>query len=156
MKRKILLVTLLSAGLIAAGGTALAHKGGGWRGGEGPRMERMMERMAERLELDEEQRASIQAIIEQNRPAMQEHRRAMRENRQALHELMRGGTADEPTVRSLAEAQGDLTAEMIVERALMMQSIREVLTPEQQARAERMMERRMGRHHGRGWGGERD
>jgi periplasmic protein CpxP/Spy len=157
--RKILIATLLGAGLVVAGGAALAHKGGwheGGRHGEGPRMERMMERMAERLELDEQQQASIRTLIEEHRPLMQENRQAMRDSRRELHDLVRGDAFDEAALRSLAAEQGERMAGMIVERGLMMRAIRDVLTPEQRAEAEQMLERRMERHHGRGWGDKRD
>ena len=55
--RKLLIAALLGAGLVAAGGAVLAHggKGDGWR--DGPRAERMMTRMSEKLGLDEQQQA---------------------------------------------------------------------------------------------------
>lgn len=150
--RKLLIATLLSAGLVTAGGLVFAHgKGGGWHG-EGPPTERMMERMSEKLGLDEQQQASIRALIEEHRPLMRENREAMRENRRELRDLVRGDAFDEAALRSLAAEQGDRVTDRIVERSLMMRAVRDVLTPEQQAEAERMMERfgeRHGRHHGK-------
>lgn len=139
--RNQLMAALLGTSLILAMGVVAAQD----RGKDHRHGERMLERMSQRLDLDDAQRAEIQTIMEQSRPAMREHYHDMRHNRRELHRLMRDTDADIEVIRELAERQGGYTTELIMERAETTRAIRAVLTEEQQAKADRMMERR-GKH----------
>ena len=99
----------------------------------------------ERLDLNAEQRDAVQAILDDARPAMQEYRKSLWENRQKLRDLAKADTVDEAAIRTLAEAQGNIMADMIVKRTEIMQAVRAELTPEQRAQAEQLMERHGGR-----------
>lgn len=83
--KKLLVAALAAVGIAAASGVAIAERGDGHRG------ERMLERVSERLELDDNQRAALATLAE-----------AMRETR----ELMRGADGD-----LRAQAESLVTAE---------------------------------------------
>lgn len=133
------LVTILAGTLLlGATGAALAYDGGdyGKRGCDhhgGAAMHGL-----KRLDnLSDEQRDQIKTITRERRDAMQERRKAMRDSRRALHDAMQQG-ADEATLRPLAEKQGEMVTEMIMERAKLRSQIHAVLTEEQRQHLEQM------------------
>ena len=101
-----------------------------------------IDRMAEKLNLNDEQRASMQTIVEQSKPEISALREKMRENRKLLKELAHKSPFNEAEVRKLANAQGDLKAEMIVLRMQQRSKISEVLTEEQRAQMKEMREKK--------------
>jgi Spy/CpxP family protein refolding chaperone len=101
--------------------------------------ERHLERMTDRLGLNDAQRAAVRTALDQSRPQLREIQDKLRANRQALRDLTAADTLDENRVRQLAQEQGQLHAEMIVQRTRVRSEIHKVLTPEQR---ERMHERR--------------
>ncbi len=108
----------------------------------GHRGEGGIEHMAERLNLTAEQRGAIREIVDRKRPQMRELRDKMRANRERLQALGQGGALDETELRRLADAQGQLMAEMIVLRAKTRSEISAVLSEEQRRQLEQMRERR--------------
>lgn len=106
---------------------------------------RKLDRMAERLNASDEQRAQIRAIAEGSRGKMDQLRGEMRTNRSQLKELIRQTPLDKAAVRGIAEKQGDLKTEMIVLRAQQRSEIKAVLTDDQRARLEQMRERKQSR-----------
>lgn len=150
--------TLIAASLLTVGALAavpaFSHGNDHERGhGRGPGIERM----AERLDLTEQQQMQVRTIRDQSREAMRGYRDSLHDNRQKLRELVRSGNADEAGIRELADAQGAIVADMVFERARTMQAVRAVLTPEQQAQADTFMEqhreeRHEDRHERRGKG----
>lgn len=137
---------IIAATTLIATGPVLAH---GKRGGD---PEQRVERMTRKLDLSEEQRTAILAIVEESGPAMSERREAMRENRAALREVVESADADDAAIQALADTHGELAADLVMERAQMKRAIRAVLTPEQQAMADEQREahaerRGKRRHH---------
>lgn len=116
------LIALVSVGFIGAGQA-------GKQGGRGFNVDRM----AERLNLTEEQRTQIEEIVASTKPQMTELRDAMQENRKQFRELNQQETFDEAKVREIATSQGDLKTEMMVLRAGQQHEINAVLTEEQRA-----------------------
>lgn len=130
---------------ITLSGSALADQHGGKQGGRHhPGMMQMMDRMAEKLQLTEQQREEIRAIHEEYRPRMKELMQATRETRKALHEAKGSGTS-QSDVDALAKAQGENHAEMISLRHEIHQRVQTVLTEEQRAQMEEMKENRKDR-----------
>jgi Spy/CpxP family protein refolding chaperone len=150
----LLVVGLLSAGLTAAG-IAVADHGGEvkedcWRRHQGPRhgpgpmgggpdFHMFGQRMAEHLDLDEQQRSDIQVIRESYQGEFETLRQAMRDNREALHDAAESGSDQD--VQRLAEAQGEYMAQTIVLGIRMRGEIDSVLTEEQRQAAKDHMER---------------
>ena len=95
-------------------------------------------RLAERLDLTDEQQAKIESIVEQERPAIQQLRQQLMEARKAFRDTMTPGTFDEAAVRAHAEAQSKLMTEMMVASARMKAHVLAVLTPEQLTQLEEM------------------
>ena len=151
-RNKLIIASALLIGAISAGGIAFGegrHHGGGDLGfGHGPER---IERMAERLDLSDEQRDSIRAIVDKARPAFREYGDSLRDNREKLRELAQADDADQAAIRALADAQGGAMADMIVLRTDMMREVRAVLTPEQRKELENRRS-----HHGRRHGEQRD
>ncbi len=150
LSRKILVGALvagsLATGAVCAGAPAVA--GEGYQGahakgyGRHGNPQAHMERMAERLNLTAEQRTAMREIFDRTRPQMGELRDKLADNRQQLRTLGQGTTVDEAQVRRLADAQGQLMAEMIVLRTKMRSEINAILTEEQRQQLKELGERR--------------
>jgi Spy/CpxP family protein refolding chaperone len=153
---KTLLIAAAVAGGVAATAVYAAPPGGGACGygnygaGFGPGMggrggmdsEAHVERLAARLDLSTEQRDQVRAIVDKARPETRALQDKLTDNRQQLHALMRQGTAKESEIRKLADAQGKLKADMIVQRSKVHNAINAVLTPEQREQFQQMGPRR--------------
>jgi Spy/CpxP family protein refolding chaperone len=96
----------------------------------------LLGRLAERLELTEEQRAEIKAITEGTRPEAEEARKAVGEAMKALHEATDGGT--EAEIIAAGKAVGDTFTQQALLRATTTKQIKEVLTAEQLAKLEEL------------------
>ena len=77
-------IALLAALALAAATSAFAGPGGMFGGPRGGGPERMLEHMADYLDFDDAQRASVENILGAARPEIQALREQMRVNRQAL------------------------------------------------------------------------
>lgn len=164
MNRSIrtLLIAAAVAGGVAATAAVAAPPGGcgdgnygagfgpgmGGRGGMDPEVR--VDRLAARLDLSAEQREQVRAIIDKAQPETLALREKLNDNRQQLQTLARDGDAKESEIRKLAETQGKLMADMIVQRAKVHNAINTVLTPEQRERFQQM-----GPGRGPGRGGPR-
>jgi len=159
MNRKAMMLILtaaaLTSGVVLAGpfggdGYGRGPCGAGYAGGrhEGDfaaRQERMVERLTARLDLNEEQIASIRDIVSQAHPQMRELHANLRENRRALREAGRGGGAEEEDVQRLADQRRDYRVELAALRTQTRSAINEVLTPGQRQVMETWREQRPGR-----------
>ncbi len=121
-------------------------------GGRGDRLERL----AEELNLTEDQITQMRAIREDTRDEMQALHENLRAEREALHSLM-AGEASEADLRSQHEAVQTLHREVADKRFETMLATREILTPEQRTElAELMQQRREAFRENRGFRGGRD
>jgi periplasmic protein CpxP/Spy len=147
---KTLIAASLAAGALTLGAAQWAVASPGARGdcygGRHAHMmhhdggdERHLDRMTERLGLSDAQRAAVRDIFSQSQPQLREVHDKLRANREALRALTAADALDENRLRTLAQEQGQLHAEMIVQRSRVHSEIHKVLTPEQR---ERMQERR--------------
>jgi protein CpxP len=116
--------------------------------GDGPDCERgghrgfNVERMADRLDLTDDQRAKVEAIVDESRQQMSDLRDKMQANREQLRQLTQQSPFNETAVRNVADTQGDLKADMIVLRTQQHAEINAVLTDEQRAQWEEMRGKR--------------
>jgi len=123
------------AGALVLTAAALAFsqgppRGGGGRGGPGPRDG--LGPIARDLNLTDDQKAAIKKISE----SFAESDKALHEQLRALHGSEpdpMSGTFDEAAVRAAAEARAKIQIELEVSRAKMMSQIAGVLTAEQKA-----------------------
>ena len=125
-------------------GMGAGHMGGHERMGEQDIM-----RMAERLNLTQDQRDKIGKIIDEARPKMRKNGFDLMDNRKELHTLMQEDKVNDKKLRSLTRRQGELMADMMYLRMKMRSDIHAVLTDEQR---QQMMEHkgRFFRHGMRG------
>ena len=102
-----------------------------------------------RLDLSDEQRDQVRAVIGKSREAARTHVREMRAAREALAAAVAAETVDEDRIRNLAADLGRLAGDAAVRRAQVYAAVRQILTPEQQARAEEIEARREERRSAR-------
>lgn len=86
------------------------------------------------LDLSQEQRDSIRAILEAERDTLQALRQQLRDNRQAFRDAHPPTEFDEAAVRAQAEKQGKLHTELAVVMARTRAKALAVLTPEQRGK----------------------
>lgn len=147
---------LLAAGLgIAAVSGAFAGSDAATSGGaDRPRHGGSpAERMAEHLQLDESQKASVSAIFERNRPAQQKLRERGKAHWKAMKSLKPGTPDYSSRAQALADEAGTLARDRVLARTQLNAELATVLTP---AQLEKMQEHkgRGGRRGGRGKDGD--
>ena len=137
-------VVLAGVLTLALSASAYADFGGGPRGGFGPGFgpgfggpELMLEHMADHLDLDDAQRASVQNILEAARPEFQSLREQARANREALRDL----DPNDPSVNDIAISNGELATQGTLLAHRVRNEVRAVLTDEQLEKLERVRDR---------------
>lgn len=138
-------IMLLLGGLLAAG-SVMAQEGG--TPAEGRRALRM-ERLADRLDLSDEQSAKIDRVREEGRAAATELRKEMMRLRNEMDGAMLADEPDAAAIRRLANKIGEVRTQLDIHRLETRLAVRKVLTPEQRDQ----MILRQGRQHRPGWGG---
>ena len=88
------------------------------------------------LNLSDEQRDQVQTLIGESREAVRTNARETRAAREAVEEAVTAGTVDEERIRTLAAELGKLAGDAAVQRAQVYAAGWQILTPEQQARAD--------------------
>ena len=148
MKVRSIILTIAAIALLAAPTTALAQGGpggGGWGGNRGFdggsrdaghgmlwMLEGRLDRIAERLDLDENQVAAIEAILEKDLPAIEDLVDQARMAGQDWRESHSMGDFDEEIFRNHFETQAEFEVKIKVASAKTFAEVWEVLTPEQQ------------------------
>jgi Spy/CpxP family protein refolding chaperone len=103
--------------------------------------------LAERLELSREQREALGKIVDEATPKMRDLMFRMSDARKDLDSALEGQGRDDAALRTLADAQGKLHADLLFLQLSTKQRIRKLLTDEQRAQLEDGMS---------GWQGARD
>ena len=141
---KTALLALLTSGLLAASAYAESDDTKGPRGrhfdGPGfgmPHPGMMMGRMAERLDLDDAQRESVDNIMNAAKPEI----KALRERAKANHDALRALGAGDPEVQNIAISNGELATEATLLFARVRGEIDAVLTEEQRAELAELKDR---------------
>jgi len=116
----------------------------------------LLERMAERLQLTDAQRASCKEILARHQDALAAKGQAARAARAAWFEALRQPGTPAETLKALHRTQSDLEFERLMEGRTLRQELHAVLTPAQREQAARMEGRREGLRLARaGWPGRR-
>jgi Spy/CpxP family protein refolding chaperone len=110
------------------GGQCEGHGGHGRHGGPGLEQ---LERKVEDLDLSDEKRKAIYAVIDQARSAERESRREIRTGRERMRELLSQETPQEKEVLALADSIGALETNAQKARLRTLLQIRGLVTPEQ-------------------------
>jgi Spy/CpxP family protein refolding chaperone len=164
-KRK-LIATVLMIFLLAGSGILFAQKPKRQAGEQGQRVEkserwkqhqmrrgaRMLEFLAQRLQITDEQRTQIQSVLQTERTLLEPHMQTLRQAREQLREATRDGVYDENQVRAIVQQQTQALGELLVARHRVEAQIYEILTPAQQEELEQLrgrFERHLTRMFGR-------
>lgn len=133
MKHKILIVSL-AAGLALSGFLATkafaANESGGFSG-----RGRMLQRLADRLDLTADQRAKIKSILLGEREHLKPLLIAVHDSRSDLRSAIRAGEATEASVRAASAKVAAAEADMAVERMELYRKIAPLLTAGQLQKA---------------------
>jgi Spy/CpxP family protein refolding chaperone len=129
---------LLLAGLLLSS-RAEAQTGAGHPGSFHP------SRMFEILQLTDAQRTTIDKLFAASGESLRPLHERVREQRQLLSDAMQKQPFDEALVRFQAKELASLQAELMVQRAVMMNQIASVLTPAQRAALQQLREQRKAR-----------
>ena len=146
---KTLSAVLLAGFLtLALSASVFADFGGGPRGGFGPGggpgfagPELMLEHMADHLDLDDTQRASVQNILEAARPEFEALREQARSNRETLRAIDTSDPAYSAIVNDIAVSNGELATQGTLLATRVRSEIRGILTDEQLEKLERARDR---------------
>jgi len=96
--------------------------------------------LAEKLELTDEQKASIREIVKGYADEIEAAREEVSEKRQAMRNLVRADEVDERAIRKAGVDLGAAIANAAVLRANIHSEIREVLTEEQREKADELLD----------------
>lgn len=159
MKKQWVILSLMTVFVCAAAvATVQAAPGSGGKrncaecvkcdkGGSGP----FQGRMAQVLDLNEEQQAKIAAIVAEERTQTEPLRQRMQENREQMRQLMRAETLDEAAIRSLTAQKAEVSADLAISRARTRNLIQAQLTPEQRVLADKLLPLMHERRGGKGF-----
>ena len=138
-----LLLAAIPAALLAAPHGPAHGFGGGFGPGAGGPFARgfFAEKIADRLDLSDDQRVEIRTIFESYREEADGLGETMRVARQGLREQIQSDLFDETAIREAADLVAAVEADLAVLRAKIHSDVGQVLTPEQLAEAKAMRER---------------
>ena len=144
-------VALLGAFAISQNGP---HHMGGM--GFGPMPDHILAFMTDSLDLTDAQQTQAKAILDKEKPTFEPLMKQMADAHKQLSALGENGTFDEAAVRSLANQHAQTMVELIVQMTRVKSELYAILTPQQKAKAAKIMQRhqdRMMNHmHGSGEG----
>ncbi len=114
-------------------------------------------KLADELELTEQQRDEIGALMDSNKSILRDAMFEMMDNRKELKALIQEDTVSDEELRVFTEEQGKLIADMMYMRIKMLTDIKTVLTDEQREKLKEHMANAPDGHrgHGRGFRGWR-
>ena len=153
--RKGILGIAIAAVLVMAAAVPALGQGWGHGNGQGEHHGRMMERVMDRLELTEDQRAEAEALMTERHDGMKTEIDQIRKAQAALAEAIHAAEFDEMAIREAAAVVAALESDLAVERGMANQEFRKILTPDQQAELDemhKMMREHRGDHGGYGPG----
>lgn len=99
-----------------------------------------LERIFDRLELTPEQREEIRAVVASHHDELRGELTDLIDARLVLHDQVHAETFDEDAIRQAASVVAAAQAELAVTHGVLVQEVREILTPEQEAEAREMHE----------------
>ena len=133
-------------GMAGMSGMSGMHGMMGLFGGDIEQMVERLSRVAEKLELSDQQMEQVFAVTDAARDELRDLALQMHDNHQALREAAEFENYDADVIAELAVIQGELTTRMIVFHSQMRVEIMAIFSPEQRAKMARFKERRRDRH----------
>lgn len=146
MRNRILGIAGMAVLVIGAAILALGHgfQGPGGHGKGGPHGE-MLEHMSRALDLTDAQKQQVKAIMDSVESTASGIQAKLEDVHKQLGAATANGQFDEAQVRTLANQQAQLEADLTVEHFRAMSKVFSVLTPEQRVKAEQL-HKQMGLH----------
>ncbi len=135
-------VALAGAFALSQGGR---HHMGGMGMGFGPGPDHILAFMTDALDLTDAQQTQAKAILDREKPTFEALASKMSEAHKQLSALGENGTFDEASVRALANQNVPTMVEMIVQTTRVKSELYALLTPEQKAKASKIMQRHQDR-----------
>lgn len=99
-------------------------------------------KMTKELQLTEKQQQQVKNIFADNRTALEPLIKQIAIERRSLRTLVRADTVDEAAIREQSAKVAAIQADLAINRAHLFQKIREILTPEQIAKAKALQAER--------------
>ncbi len=144
MRNRILGIAGIVVLVISLAFLALGHgfQGPGMHGrGEGASDADMLEHMSRELNLTDAQKQQVKAVIDSVEPTAEGLHAKLEDIHKQIAAATANGQFDEAQVRNLANQQGQLEADLMVEHLRAMSKVYSILTPEQRTKAEEMHKR---------------
>jgi len=136
--KKALIAILITAALGIGAVLIFAQKGNregfGGRGFGG----RGFERIAQKLNLTDEQKTQVKTILEDSKTRVKPLMESMRENHKQAENLGLDGTFNEEQVNQIANTQAETMKQLFIEKEKTKAQIFAVLTPEQRTEAAKL------------------
>lgn len=149
----IIAVVVLALGAVFVSAQRSEHKGGhgggGFNRGGHHRSDGMMLRG---LDLTDAQKTQVREIMEASKTKVRPIRQAMKANHEKLRLATENGKFDEAQVQALANENGTLSAQLLVERERTKAQIFNILTPEQREKAAQLKSQMKENFKGKGFG----
>ena len=142
-----LVIAVLGLGAVFIFAQKAKREGFGGRMGFGGRG---FERIAEKLNLSDEQKTQVKTILEDSKTRVKPLMESMRESRQQAENLGTDGTFNEEQVNQIANRQSETMKQLFIEKEKTKAQIFAVLTPEQRVEAAKMKELFKERFKGKG------
>lgn len=146
--KKYIIGFLLFA-LVAIGTIFAVGQKGGKEDSRGRFGHHGFERIAAKLNMTDAQKEQAKQILEASRATVQPLVETMKSNRQKLQDLTATGEFDEAQVKAIADEQGAIAAQLIVEKERTKSQLLQILNDEQKVQAKQMMEQMKERFKGR-------
>jgi protein CpxP len=151
MSKRILIIAGIAALVIAATVLAIGHGFQERREhGRGPGHGDMLEHMSRELNLTDAQKQQVKAIFDATQSTAEGIHTKLEETHKQIEAATANGQFDEAQVRTLANQQAQLEADMLVEHLRAKSKVYAILTAEQRTKADEMMKEHGGRGHGPG------
>jgi len=144
---KLTRTKVLLAALAISVGAAIAVSQTAGKAEHGDFQQHWLSYMTDYLDLTDAQQAQAKQILEKEKPGMDTFMTQMKQTHDQLRQLEMAPAFDEAKVRAAAAQQAQIMTEMTVQKARLHSELYQILTPDQQAKAAKMMER----HHGGHW-----
>lgn len=109
----------------------------------------MLKHVLRELDLSDEQKQKIKAIMESEKDDKKQNRQQMMRLKQQMHQLLMADNLDEGQLRNLAHQTANLKVDMMLEHRELFQQIKQELTQEQLDQLEEMREQRQERREKR-------
>lgn len=135
MTAKTSLITLALVSALAIGGIAAQTAAG-----QGPRAghrAKRLEFIAGYLDMTDAQKTQAKAILQDSRTASQPLFAQLKQGRQAMTAAIKANKP-EADLKAIADAQAPLISQLAVQKALTREKLWALLTPDQQAKAEKL------------------